>query len=296
MLLLVVTAACGRFDFDARGDGRGGDGGGDADSDAVPQCTTFGGWASPTHLGNGIPSAFNDWAPALSDDGLVLVFDSPRDGTEDLFVSTRASVSDAFGAPIPIANVDTMLEEYGAAWLGDDLYYFSFNVGTGLGGMMISTYRGGTTFDPGMFLTPDFPGNSADLANGGLELFYTVNPSPMVYQVLHATRPTLAADWAKDTLVDGLTIAGDNSGWPSYDAARGDLYYEYGPQGQNTEVRVTHRSSVDGTFGPASAITTIGPMNGDPEISNDGTTLIFASDRGGGAGLNDLYITTRSCQ
>ncbi len=53
-------------------------------------------------------------------------------------------------------------------------------------------------------------------------------------------------------------------------------------------------------FGPWSAPVNLGAPNSSAidlaaEISPDGLTLYFASNRAGGAGANDIYVTTREC-
>src|SRR5262245_63933062 len=59
-------------------------------------------WSQPVNLGPVINTAFNDQHPALSKDGLSLYITSNRSGgqgADDLWVSQRASVDDAWGPP-----------------------------------------------------------------------------------------------------------------------------------------------------------------------------------------------------
>jgi hypothetical protein len=53
-------------------------------------------------------------------------------------------------------------------------------------------------------------------------------------------------------------------------------------------------------FGPATLVTEIDPAgtstgDGDPDLSRDGRTLMFASQRPGTGGF-DLFALTRACQ
>lgn len=59
-------------------------------------------WLEPTNLGSPINTSFRDYSPNFSADGLELYFASDRPGGEgvsDLWVSTRSSVSEAWGEP-----------------------------------------------------------------------------------------------------------------------------------------------------------------------------------------------------
>src|SRR5258706_13997941 len=53
-----------------------------------------------------VPS-FSDSAPSITADGLTLAFNSSRNGTADLFITTRPTSSSAFAAPIPIDSLNT---------------------------------------------------------------------------------------------------------------------------------------------------------------------------------------------
>jgi Tol biopolymer transport system component len=52
-----------------------------------------------------------DQGPSLTADALTLVFDSTRAGTTDLYIATRASTNDPFGAPSPISQLDSSNDE-----------------------------------------------------------------------------------------------------------------------------------------------------------------------------------------
>jgi hypothetical protein len=100
MLLLVV--GCGRIGFDPLPSG-GPDGG------QVPACARFGPWSTPT-LATTISSTRDDYGPALSADGLEVIFhqdQGPGGGRLDLFRATRPDRASAFGAPDPIGELNS---------------------------------------------------------------------------------------------------------------------------------------------------------------------------------------------
>jgi Tol biopolymer transport system component len=49
-------------------------------------------WSPPVNLGSGVNTEFNDTLPALSSDGMTLIFtsDRPGSGGNDLYMSSRA--------------------------------------------------------------------------------------------------------------------------------------------------------------------------------------------------------------
>src|SRR5262249_45899971 len=118
--LLFGFCACGRVGFDERGvDGGGGGGGSD-----MPQCV-LGPWSAPGRLA-ALDTIYNEIAPALSADGLTLVFESDRLGDRDLYIATRPSTSADFGSPILLDALDTPWNEHDPAFSMDGLsLYFT---------------------------------------------------------------------------------------------------------------------------------------------------------------------------
>jgi WD40-like Beta Propeller Repeat len=68
--------------------------------------TTADRWSAPAQLEN-VNSPSSDLSPFLSADDLTLYFHSDRGGSDDLYVATRPSVDAPFGAPQPIAELDS---------------------------------------------------------------------------------------------------------------------------------------------------------------------------------------------
>jgi len=63
----------------------------------------FSDWSAPVNLGPIVNSAFNDFAPAVSKNGLSLYFSSDRPGSlgpSDIWVSQRNSRDDPWGVPV----------------------------------------------------------------------------------------------------------------------------------------------------------------------------------------------------
>jgi hypothetical protein len=244
-----------------------------------------------------LDSTVDDWAPTLSDDGLTLVFDSGRGASEDLYISLRATTADAFGAPTSIASLNSgTLNESNATFSGSFLYFSTFNPTTMTIDFHVAPYLGNGVFGASQSVTPGVPGFAVALSADGLELFYTANPSQNVDVLRHATRSATDMAWTTDSSLDSFTPGGTVGGWPSFDEARQTLYFERTVGAGLAELVSTTRANASAAFGAATVVSMIGVQNGDPEISSDGTTLLFASDRAGGDGLFDLYMAMRTCQ
>lgn len=75
-----------------------------------------------------------DLAPALSDDGLELFFDSYRTGPDVIYRATRALTSEPFGAPMPMMELDPSALGAGSPELSPDgrRLYFDHYDGTSI--------------------------------------------------------------------------------------------------------------------------------------------------------------------
>jgi len=285
----LSAVGCGRLHFDplASGDGGGSDGG-------DGPCT-LGPWGNVVHLDT-LASPFDDWSPTLSKDALTMVFASNRGTSYDLYLTTRATPTSTFGAPQLLA-LSTTNGEGDPQWSADgsQLYYTWFDSMTMTGGVFVADYLGGTAF--GTPQTPSFatPGFAYAFTPGDVEMFYTDSPAQSQYGLHRATRPTPASDWVADATIDFVDPTGTVAGWGTWDDGEQTLYFERTVGALPSEIATITRSGPGTTFGAASPVTTIGASNGDPEVSRDGRTLVFASDRPGGQGLSDLYVATRSC-
>jgi len=134
------------------------------------------------------------------------------------------------------------------------------------------------------------PSISAD----GLELFFDRAPAGRIYV---ATRPSITAAFGRPQPVD-LGRAGCCDGFPDVSADGRDLYFCSDRPGGlgGDDVWVASRQAAGSPF---RAPVNLGPtVNGaandcEPNISSDGNTLFLASDRKGGSGGYDIWLSTR---
>ncbi len=216
---------------------------------------TFG---EPTNLGPTVNTSSDDGLGCLSSDGLEMYFDSGRSGgsgSYDLWVTTRPTVSDPWGAPV---NLGPTVNS--SAW--EALPSISSN---GLS----------------LFFESPRPGGS-----GGWDLWVT-------------TRATTDDDWSAPVNLGPMVNSSSNDATPSISADGLSLFFESTrPGGYGSfDILVTTRTTPDADWSaPVNLGATVNSSakDGVPIISADGLSLFFQSDRPGGSGGTDLWVTTRA--
>jgi WD40-like Beta Propeller Repeat len=218
-------------------------------------------WGQPRNLGGIVNAADTDNVPALSRDGHWLFFNSIRPGGfggMDIWASWRQNTHDNFGWGPP------------------------FNLGPGvnsaLGDVNPSYFENDEGGAPLLFFTsnrpggPDFDGYVSQLTSSGL-----FGPAARVPELSSA-----AAEQRPSVRFDGLEVFFVRS--PPASPLAGDLWVS------------TRRSVIDPWSTPVMLGAPISTMFHDahPYIAADRQTLFFSSDRPGGFGALDLYVTTRT--
>ena len=273
-------------------------------------------WSAPVSLGAAINSTASDQQPAISKDGLSLYFASNRAGGFggfDIYVSQRASVDDSWGAPINLgASVNTAFDEGNPAFSRDEHFmFFQSKRSSGLGGIDLWVSQREHTHD-------DFDWQAA--ANLGLGVnstaddngpsFFANDDGTGAQLFFGSSRPGLGgADlYVSDLMPDGSFGAAApipelnspaNENDPSIRHDGREIFFQSnrtGSIGLGDIWCSTRGSTLDPwstPVNPGSQInTTFNEQN--PYLSSDGLTLFFASDRPGGSGGVDLYVTTRT--
>src|SRR6266853_4985323 len=98
----------------------------------------FSDWSTPVNVGSIVNSASTEQGPAFSADGLSLYFYSGRSGgvgSDDIWVSQRASVSDAWGVPVNLGpTINSTSRDYVPAFSSDGHWmYFASDRPGGFG-------------------------------------------------------------------------------------------------------------------------------------------------------------------
>lgn len=275
-------------------------------------------WSAPENLGPVINTAGIEQHPTISKDGLSLYFASDRAGTLgglDIWVSHRASADDPWSAPVNLgANINSAGNDLAAAFMHNPHWlYFHTNGRGGCGGPDLFVSRRKDVNDDlgwdvaenlGCVVNSPFddagPTLFEDDLGNPIMLFTSTRPGgPGDFDLFQTTQ--LEGEWTPPTLVSELsspfrdtrtTISKDMLTLFMSSDSRGRIG---GLGGQDLWMSTRpDRSS------PWSTPVNLGPtvngatFDGAPSLSWDGTELYFFSDRAGGYGKNDLYVTRRS--
>ena len=288
----ISICACGRIDFDplAAGslDAR-------SDVDAAPPCT-FGAFDTP-QTDSTLNSAATDWGPTLSHDQLTLTFASERGGANDrIFQSTRPSVGAPWSTPAELTTIapGTDVGDPSLSIDGLSLYW---------GGPEVSLATrptiGGAWTDMGSIVhgTADHSVDGGpDISPDQLTLVFTgTKTSDALWHMYEVDRASTTDAWGAAFEVPGI----DSAIGEAYGSYRGDgLEVVFQNQQGGLDLHHALRASTADPFGPTTVLAEVSSTSddADADLSDDGTTLWFASERQGGLGSWDLWFATRSCQ
>ena len=314
-LVSLLLMACGRLGYgtEARlvqdqdsgmtGDGPtsmvdGGTGGNDgprADT-APPACAVWSPFSTPTSLGV-LNSAAVDWGPTVSRDELSIIFVSERSGggsRRKLYTAWRTDPGIEFGPPTLLVSTDVVGQEDNPT-LSADALTLVYDRNAGSSPTPAITTRADLTDS---FVNPPadivfsigFIPAGTDLSGDALTLALTDAVSTFGIGV--ASRSTPADPFVYEATLPVPDTGGDES-WPWLSDDRLELFFVSG-----SRIWSTRRADVGGSFPPAAPVSELdgGVSDSDPEISADGRTLYFASQRLPSVGDWDLWTATRACQ
>jgi hypothetical protein len=288
--------------------------------DAPNAATGFSTFSSPQNLGATVNSVDTELLPVAAPNGLSLYFASNRATSvamaTDIWVSQRATLSSAWGAPQILATLNTTSQDGitsispdgremfiqsnrpgGMGGSGNDLYLstradpnndFGWTAPVSLGAVI------NTTADDSLasyFVNP---------ATGAGTLFFSSdrNNTPGNRDVYQSAR-NADGTFNAPTIVSELNSAGDDSRLAiSRDGL--ELFFSSTRLGLPTGFAIftSTRASVSSPWSPPVPVAALNPAssNSQPALSPDGSILYFVSNRPGGIGpttTGDLYSVTR---
>jgi hypothetical protein len=282
---------------------------------AGPQYT---GWSAPVNLGPTFNSAASDAGPAISSDGLSLYFHSDRpggQGANDIWVSQRATVNDPWG---PLANlgptINTASAESQPAFSADGHWlFFASDKPGGLGGDDIyQSYRPNVHDDFG-WQTPTNLGANVNSATrdswpgyfehgGAPQLYFATSgrPGSLGGDDVYVTNLQADGTWGQSTPVPELNSpVADRRPHLRRDGLELFLFSDRTGTLGAADVWVSTRATADAPW--TTPVNLGAPFNSTANdlqayVSDDGRTLVYASQRSGGFGNFDLYVTTRAAE
>ena len=275
--------------------------------DGPPACASapIGVWSAGVVIPN-VSAGFIDGTPAVSSDGLELYFKTLRgpgmggSGTNDIYRSTRASTSAAWGAPSPVTELNTNSIEGSPELSPDDLTIYLASNRAGSSGVM-DIYKSTRATKLQAW---SMPVRVPELSTSSDEEGLTILPSDLVayfhsnrsgpYHIWRTTRAMKTAPWRTPVEIVAPLNDGDyENPWVSADDCR--MYVQ--AQRQDTlggdDIYLVSRTTPTGAW--SAAVKLLPPSTNnfdtDPWLTPDERTMYFAT--GGGSGALDLYISTR---
>jgi len=268
---------------------------------------TFG-W--PVNLGPVVNSGYDEAYPCISADGLSLFcYSAPQGpGDDDIWVSTRKTTDDEWGAPVNLGPpVNTSADEIGPSISADSLSLF-FSDGPvhrpgGKGKADIWMATRATTADPWgepvNLGSVNGPSNDSDpsISADGLVLLFGSDRSGGYggTDIWMATRATPQAPWGEPVNIGPGVNSSAFDNHPSMSAD--GLVVVFGSTrlnvsgDDNCDLFLARRSTTREPFGPPLNLAEINTVDNEewPSISFDGRVLFFASTRPGGRGGHDIW-------
>jgi len=285
-----------------------------AESDQVPfgvSAMSFANsdWSAPVNLGPPINTSSTDYQPALSKDGLSLYFTSTRPGGvggNDIWVSQRACVDCPWETPVNLVALNTPFSD-GAAELSDNellLFLFSARPG-GLGDNDVYISRRANPKDDFGWGPPELLGtdvntpsqdNVGDYLRGNLYL-----NSPRIggiNEIFYAPLTPHGETRGPAVLIVELNDPAANEASPSVRTDEREIVFasnRVGSLGLN-DIWVSIRRSPEDPWSTPENLRIVNSVFGElsPSLSPDGRTLLFDSDRPGGVGGRDIWMSTRT--
>ncbi|HEX3654768.1 MAG TPA: hypothetical protein VHV55_03125 [Pirellulales bacterium] len=261
-------------------------------------------WSEPENLGPKTNSEKQDSAPTVSADGLCLVFHAHRSGGGDLFECRRKSLDEPWGSPAALTTLNnSSYQNY--PWLSADgltlLFCGSKSPGPTKaqgGGDLYQTRRStrdapwGSPVNLGPNVNSASNDNHGRLSADGLTLYFDSDrreQSQGGFDIWQSRRKTLDAPWEKAVNLGPTINTKAADGCPQPLADGKSLLFT---RGYTSEMRLYLAERASGS---GYAVRPIDSPVDEPSfwLLADGQTLLFASERPGGLGNWDLWMTRR---
>jgi hypothetical protein len=295
-VVIGIVAGCGRFDFDARGDGR---------ADVATPCARWSSFDAPVRLAT-VSTAYSDWSPAPSPDGTLLAWSdwNPTDAQFDVGIAV-ADTTGAFTTPgervigLDTANLWEEMPTFTAD--GRTIVYTVENLASSQWSvasapLVDATHAGAsqTLFQSASYNTE--PQLSAD----GLRLYLTTNNLPPTnghLQLAVATRTSTSVMFGAAQVFAELDTV-DNSAGETLSADELEMIFASDrPGGIGWALWRTTRAAIDQPFAAPQVVAELDSPTDElgPALSFDGTTLELNYDAIYSGGNSDLWVSRRSC-
>ena len=281
----------------------------------------FSDWSTPINVGPMVNTASLDAGPSISKDGLTLYFSSDRIGgfgSQDIWVTKRATLESPWGAPENLNTINTAaLEQVPALSRDEHWLFFNSDRDGGCGGVDIwASFRVNTHDDfwqtpinlgPGVQCgigvnSRSFDGGVSYFENedgGAPQLFFgSARDGGLGGNDIYVSAQQADGSFGPASLVTELNSPQDDQRpVPRFDGLELFLFSNRAGGLGGFDVWVATRETAADAW---SVPVNLGPAVNTPSderqayLSSDRETLFFVSNRPGGSGGFDLYVTKRT--
>lgn len=272
-------------------------------------------WTAPVNLGPVVNSTANDNNPSLSADELTMYFASNRPGgfgDTDVWMTRRASRSRPWEPPVNLGPpVNTAFVD-GAPVISPDgqlLFIHSNRPGTVGGNDIWLAHRSGSSDDgaweapvplgPDVNTTDDEQGPEYIASDGGGALYFNRGNQTLLLSDLY--RAEVKRDGSTDGPAQSMAELNDPASNDAAPTIRADgreiLFWSSRAGGLGLDMWQSTRQSANHPWSPpwnAGPVLNSTAADLHPKLTQDGLTLYFSSNRAGGVGAQDLYMSTRA--
>ncbi len=283
---------------------------------ASVQAQQFAAWSPPVNMGPSINTTNNEWHAAISADGLSIFFSSDRAGgfgAFDLWVAQRARPNADWGPAQNLGpTINTFAGEFTPELSPDGHWLFFSSSGFAMGDKfnIYASFRSDTSDNLGWGSPANLgKGVNSNHGNGDPSLF--IDPQTGVVTLYFARLDRNGQDdWniyqsiqgADGTFGDAVPVSElntpDRETHPTVRRDGLEVLFTSDRPGSLGRVDLwvsTRATTTDKWSTPVNLGPTVNTQFNDraPYLSDDGLSLILISDRPGGFGWNDLYVSTR---
>jgi Tol biopolymer transport system component len=234
-----------------------------------------------------------EYAPWLSHDRLTLLFSASGGVDNTVFVAHRASPSERFGARNQLLDSVNGADRFDS-FLSSDGKMLWYVEGSGNGGGDL--YQAPIAADDsvgtpvqmfpelGPVLHPTFTSNM-------LQVFFAAKPID-THAIFTAKRSSTSVPFEPATSLDAINAGGNDDG-PVISRDGETLYFDSPLLGSDGEQHLGYATRAH-NFADITALSSVPPVTGGGDsfgsVDDDGRTVVFDSDRPGGAGGFDIWI------
>ena len=274
----------------------------------------FSDWSAPVNLGSVVNSSATDAAPAISKDGESLYFNSNRpggSGGNDIWVSHWDRATEAWGVPVNLGeDVNTGGIEASPALSRDGHWLFFHSNRSGNMDIWVSYRRHThddfgweTAVNAGSGVNSTFEesmGGFLENDDTGVPQIFFASNRPFGVGAFDLYTSSLLADgsFGPATLIPELSSTAAEPGLMVSHTGLEAFFYSGRPGGSGGQDlwTATRETVFDAWSAPVNLGPTVNSATVDqrPYLASDRQTLFFASDRPGGVGGLDLYVTVRA--